>query len=176
VPAWSAWLALALFAGSLMFVLGDALLRRGGGISLRVLHIALVVSNFWIGLLWVGRDDVILAVLFITSYHDLQYHAIVWLVGRARSRTKDAVVLAGVRRMFGSVAVFAAAIIAGGLLQAFLRNDFQIAAGVLPETQLNAALFGVFTSYSYMHYFFDGRMWKLRQDPRLRLELGLSSK
>ncbi|HYC00874.1 MAG TPA: hypothetical protein VEC57_17200 [Candidatus Limnocylindrales bacterium] len=180
IPVWSAWIVLAIFAASFSYVLFDAAaraLRGKAAVSLRLLHIALVVSNFWMALLWVGREDVILVILFITSYHDLQYHAIVWLVGKARARNQEARVLPMVRTMFGSAALFAAAIIAGGLLQGFLRNDFQLASAILPDSgQVNAALFALVTSYSYMHYFFDGKMWKLRQDPRLRVELGLASK
>ncbi len=179
VPMWSPWVVLAIFAASIGFVLWDAsarALRGEPALSVRLVHVLLVVSNFWIGLLWVGREDLILAVLFITSYHDLQYHAVVWFVGRKRSGPPAAPVYPAVRRMFGSMAAFVAAIGAGALVQAFLRNDFQFAASLLPESSVTAALFALVTSYSYMHYFFDGKMWKLSTDPRLRAELGIGSK
>jgi len=179
VPVWSAWLVLAVFAAALAVVLMDAVgraRRRETVLTPRLLHLLLVVSNFWIGLLLVGRQDLILAVLFITSYHDLQYHAVVWFVGRKRAGNKAEPVYTGVRRMFGSMKWFVAAIAAGALVQAFLRNDFQLAGSVLPESAATAALFALFTSYSYMHYFFDGKMWKLSTDPRLRAELGLGSR
>ncbi|HYC55625.1 MAG TPA: hypothetical protein VEL28_11900 [Candidatus Binatia bacterium] len=175
MPIEAAWAVLAIFAASFAYTLAAALQRGAQELSLRLLHLVLVVSNFWLAILWVAPDDVLLAVLFITSYHDLQYHAIVWLVGRARSTSADTPVLRSVQMVFGSVAAFAATIVAGGLLQAFLRNDFQVAASVLPATpQANAVMFGLFTSYSYMHYLFDGKMWKMREDPRLRIELGLT--
>ena len=114
--------------GALAVVLGDAFSRSRGGkpkVSRRLLHLLLVVSNFWIGLLWAGRDNLILAVLFITSYHDLQYHAVVWFVGRKRSGNAAAPVFGAVRRMFGSMAIFVSVVVVGALLQAFLRNDFR---------------------------------------------------
>lgn len=179
VPPWSAWVVLAIFVVSLAFALTDVASRRKArrpAVSRRLLHVLLVVSNFWIGLLWAGREDIILAVLFITSYHDLQYHAVVWLVGRRRSAAAAEPVFPAVRRMFGSMGVFAAAVVVGALGQAFLRNDFQFAGSLLPESAVTTALFAVVTSYSYMHYFFDGKMWKLSTDPRLRAELGLGTK
>jgi len=179
VPVWSAWVVLAIFLGSIAIVLLDALARARGGkpaVSRRLLHLLLVVSNFWIGLLWVGRENLILAVLFITSYHDLQYHAVVWLVGRKRSGAAAEPVFPAVRRMFGSMAVFVAAVVGGALVQALLRNDFQFAGSLLPESAVTTAVFALFTSYSYMHYYFDGKMWKLSKDARLRAELGLGSR
>lgn len=176
VPVWSAWVVLAIFVVSLGFVLADTLSRlrlRKPAVSKRLLHVLLVVSNFWIGLLWAGREDILIAVLFITSYHDLQYHAVVWHVGRKRAAAAAEPVRPAVRRMFGSMGMFVLAVLGGALLQAFLRNDFQLAGSVLPESTITVAAFALFTSYSYMHYFFDGKMWKLSQDARLRAELGL---
>ena len=179
VPAWSPWVVLALFDAAVAVVLSDAVRRvREGGpvVSMRLLHILLVVSNFWIGLLGVGRDNLILAVLFITSYHDLQYHAVVWHVGTKRTRAERERVHPWVRRVFMSTGAFAAAILVGALLQAFFRNDFQLAASVLPASAGSTAVFALVNSYAYMHYYFDGRMWKLSSDPRLRAELGLGSR
>ena len=145
-------------------------------VSRRLLHVILVVSNFWMGLLWIGRENLVLAVLFITSYHDLQYHAVVWLVGRKRSGSEAEPVWPSVRRVFGSTAVFGGVVLAGALVQAILRNDFQLAGSVLPTSAATTALFALVTSYSYMHYFFDSRMWKLSTDARLRAELGIGSR
>lgn len=177
VPAPIAYLVLAVFAASLSVMLFDALGRAQRGqplVSRRLLHVVLVVSNFWLGLLWVGRENLMLAVLFITSYHDLQYHAVVWLVGRRRTASPEQPVWPSVRRVFGSTGAFAGAVVAGAVVQAALRNDFQLAGSVLPASAATTALFALVTSYSYMHYFFDSRMWKLSSDARLRAELGLS--
>jgi hypothetical protein len=176
VPSWSPWVVLAVFGAAFALILVDAAGRasKGGAVlTPRLLHVVLVVSNFWIGLLGVGRENLILAVLFITSYHDLQYHAVVWHVGRKRIAPKDAPVHPAVRRLFASVGVFAAAVVVGGILQALLRNDFQLVSSVLPSSAATTALFALVNSYAYMHYFFDGKMWKLRSDARLRAELGL---
>lgn len=178
VPAPVAWLVLAVFVASFGFVLYDALgraQRKQPMVSRRLLHIVLVVSNFWMGLLWIGRDNLVLAVLFITSYHDLQYHAVVWHVGKKRAGSPQEPVWPSVRRVFASTGVFAGAVIAGALLQAVLRNDFQLAGSLLPASAATTALFALVTSYSYMHYFFDSRMWKLSTDARLRAELGIGS-
>ena len=176
VPSWSPWIVLAVFVASFGYVLFDALGRMAAKkdvVTRRLLHVSLVVSNFWVGLLWFGAENLILAVLFITSYHDLQYHAVVWFVGKKRIAAAE--VRPWVRRMFASMTVFVGAILAGALVQALLRNEFQLAQKVLPESAATAALFAVVTSYSYMHYFFDGKMWKLSRDARLRAELGLGS-
>jgi hypothetical protein len=179
VPAPVAWLVLAVFVASFSVVLFDALgraQRKQPLVSRRLLHIVLVVSNFWMGLLWIGRDNLVLAVLFITSYHDLQYHAVVWLVGKRRSGAAGEPVWPVVRRVFGSTGLFAGAVLAGALVQAVLRNDFQLAGAVLPASAATTALFALVTSYSYMHYFFDSRMWKLSTDARLRGELGIGAR
>ncbi|MFN2375999.1 MAG: hypothetical protein ABR538_05655 [Candidatus Binatia bacterium] len=176
VPAWSPWVVLAVFVVSFGMVLTDAVARQGPALSRRLLHLVLVVSNFWIGLLWAGRDDLVIAVLFITSYHDLQYHAVVWHVGRKRVAPAAAAVYPAVRRIFASPWTFAAVILVGALVQALGRNDFQFASSLLPESVVTTALFALVTSYSYMHYFFDGKMWKLSKDARLRAELGLGGK
>ncbi len=179
VPAPVAWLVLAVFVASFSVVLFDALGRaqkRQPMVSRRLLHIVLVVSNFWMGLLWIGRENLVLAVLFITSYHDLQYHAVVWLVGHKRAGAAEQPVWPSVRRMFGSTAVFVGAVLVGALVQALLRNDFQLAGTILPASAVTTALFALVTSYSYMHYFFDSRMWKLSTDARLRRELGIGSR
>jgi hypothetical protein len=170
---------LAVFLAAFAVVLAEARRRvREGGplVSRRLLHVVLVVSNFWLGLLWFGRDNIILAVLFITSYHDLQYHAVLWHVGAKRTRAEGEPVQPWVRRMFATTGAFTVAVFAGALVQAFFRNDFQLASMVLPASAATTALFAVVTSYSYMHYYFDGRMWKLSSDARLRRELGLGSK
>jgi len=179
VPSWSPWIVLAIFAASFGYVLADAFRRMAAKkpmVTRRLLHVALVVSNFWLGLLWFGSDNLILAVLFITSYHDLQYHAVVWFVGKKRVAPETAAVRPAVRRMFGSMTAFVVAILAGALLQSLLRNEFQLVGKLLPESAATAALFALVTSYSYMHYFFDGKMWKLSTDARLRAELGLGAK
>jgi len=176
VPGWSAWVVLAMFGAAMAVVIADAAgrARRGGTVfTPRLVHLLLVVSNFWVGLLVAGRSNLLIAVLFITSYHDLQYHAVLWFVGRRRVAPADASVYPAVRRMFSSMGVFVAAILAGAVAQALLRNDFQFASSVLPQSAVTAALFALVNSYAYMHYWFDGNMWKLSSDARLRAELGL---
>lgn len=176
VPPWSAWVVLAVFGAAFAVMLADAAgrARRGEAVfTPRLVHVALVVSNFWIGLLWAGASNLLIAVLFITSYHDLQYHAVLWFVGRKRVAPDDAPVYPLVRRMFSKVGVFVAAILAGAVLQALLRNDFQLVSSLLPASAATTALFALVNSYAYMHYWFDGNMWKLSSDARLRAELGL---
>lgn len=179
VPAWSPWVVLVIFVAAFAVVLSDIASRaraRRTLVSRRLLHIVLVVSNFWLGLLILGGDNLLLAVLFITSYHDLQYHAVVWHVGTKRTQATPSAMYPLVRRLFGSTALFGAVVLTAGLAQAFLRNDFQITAPLVPESVVTTAIFALVTSYSYMHYFFDGLMWKLSSDARLRAELGLGSR
>jgi hypothetical protein len=78
--------------------------------------------------------------------------------------------------VFGSLGGFAAAMLVGALLEAFLRNDFQLAGAVLPQSAATGAVFALFGSFGYVHYFFDGKMWKLSRDARLRAELGLGAR
>jgi hypothetical protein len=78
--------------------------------------------------------------------------------------------------MFATSGTFAVALLAGAVLESLLRNDFQLAGSVLPQSTATAAVFALFGSYSYVHYFFDGKMWKLSRDPRLRAELGVGSR
>lgn len=176
VPPWSAWVVFAVFAGAFAVMLADAAsrVRRGESVfTPRFLHVLLVVSNFWMGLLWAGASNLLIAVLFITSYHDLQYHGVLWFVGKKRVAPADAPVYPLVRRMFSSMGVFVGAVVVGAILQALLRNDFQLVSQVLPASAVTTALFALVNSYAYMHYWFDGNMWKLSSDARLRAELGL---
>ena len=85
-----------------------------------------------VALLVVGREDILLAVLFLTSYHDVQYHAIVWLVGSRRSRGRSVPMRTSVRSMFGSVPAFAAAIVPLGVAAAsFVRSSRTTALATL---------------------------------------------
>jgi hypothetical protein len=149
--------------------------------ALRLLTLGLAVSNFWIGLLVYGKHDALHAMLFITSTHNVQYLAIIGYVARRRytaegARENPLAQLFVGRTFFG--ALFAGSLVyllvIGWLSTtspalAFTRYVFTDSPGAMSYAA--NALIGTV----YVHYLFDGRMWKIGRDARLRRELGLAA-
>lgn len=177
IPDGVAWIILSIFLIAMGFVFYGTVKERRSGIPLRVVHLLLAISNFWIGILWVGRTDVFLAILFITSYHDIQYHAMVWLVGKRRYQDPTVSAYPLIRPLFRNVGVFIAVILIGGIIQEIFKGGFSN-LGILPAIFGHSAYFekimiAVFASYTYMHYLFDSRLWKFNEDKRLQKEFEL---
>ncbi|MBM64948.1 MAG: hypothetical protein CMH55_01785 [Myxococcales bacterium] len=183
VPAVLAWGALGIFVACAVQVAWGwwCLLRSGRRVGWqRLLHLVLAISNFWVGLLWAGQTNAALAALFITSYHDLQYHGVIWWVGQRRYRRRDS-------NPFGSLftarlpLLLVGFVLAAGCLHTLMIGDLSWLPGLEwsrfafsdePGPMMYVANFFIGTVAA--HYLFDGKMWKMSENPRLRQELDLS--
>lgn len=184
VPVVLAWLALGIFVACAVRVAQGWYQdwRRGESHGWpRMLHMLLAVSNFWIGLLIAGRTNAALAALFITSYHDLQYHGVIWWVGRKRYGRENSSPFASLFRARLPL-LLVAMVLAAGLIHTMMIGDFSSLPGLdwsafaftdSPGPMMFVANFFIGTVAA--HYLFDGKMWKMRENPRLRRELGLGA-
>lgn len=173
IPDFVPWLCLAVFLVSILNLVSDPVRRK----SISVFHVLLAVSNFWVGILWVGRTHFYMAALFITSFHNVQYHGIVWQVGQRRFLQSVAPAFQWVRALFRSKWLFLGAMLAGGFVEIVLQRNFpdfvlsRLLREYFPRTEL--FLISIVASYKYLHYLIDGRIWLVSKDPRLASELRL---
>jgi hypothetical protein len=107
------------------------------------------------------------AVPTVTIVHNLQYHAIVWFYNRNRyAEERDG------RRRFGWLPP---AVSRSLLTYVGLGLVFSLAYRV-PGYELGRMsdlAFGFFCGFGLTHYYLDGRIWRVRQDPGLRRYLGM---
>jgi len=141
-----------------------------------------VLSNFVLGLLVLTRGDLLLTVLFITSYHDVQYLPLIWHMGRRRYDGETGAKDNPLAILFqsGRFVYFLGALALGALIhvtavgQLSFLNGLQFTAYVLTDEPgwMNYVANG-FIATSLAHFILDGRIWKFSQDPRLRDEFDL---
>jgi hypothetical protein len=162
--------------------------RRGLPVNVpKILFLAAVVPLH----LSIGYSEAVLTApilgfaAFVTIFHDVQYHAIVWFYQRNRYRSGDA-------RRFGPAAwvgrsfvTFMACALTSGAVMGFAGCSLGIQPGCTPlvETSgmtlfgsvtLRDLLFGVFLGFLMHHYFLDQFIWRPSRDERLRLDLDLA--
>jgi hypothetical protein len=177
-PAALWWLSAALTARALirLLAMGRAGAPKPG---VRYLLIALALSNFWLALVWLSPTNILVAIILVTLFHDLQYLALVWLLGRRRYAPEgqvEAPFLAPLFRRRG-VFLFLAFAALAGLLQG-------IATGLYAETEALGFTARLFTDEPQLmtyvanlvlgtevaHFLLDGRIWRFGADDRLRRE------
>jgi hypothetical protein len=170
-------LALLVPLAGLIVALGVTTWRdaRSGQAVRRVplVHIALAISNWAIGaVVGIGLHSVFAMVLFITSFHDIQYHGIVWRVGTKRySQLPGASAAAALfkpQRLFA----YASILLLVGAGRQFLFGFFGAPALLSPRALDVAMNFA--WAINFAHYFIDGRMWQMRRNPQMRRDLELS--
>ncbi len=137
-------------------------------------HVALALTNWAVGAaVGIKLQSILATVLFITSFHDLQYHGIIWYVGSARyERLPEANPLASLfapNRLF----VYAAALLLLGSTRQFLFGFFGVKT--LVERPTLAVMVNFAWALNFIHYFIDGRMWQMRRNPQLRQDLKLAA-
>lgn len=167
-------ITLALALGGLLTTLGamawsDARAGRPAR-KAPLAHIALALTNWAIGAaIGIKLQSVLAMVLFITSFHDLQYHGIVWHVGSTRYSTlPQANPLASLfapRRLL----VYALLLLAVGSSRQFLFGFF--GAKALFDRPTLAVMMNFAWAINFIHYLIDGRMWQMRRNPQLRRDL-----
>lgn len=123
---------------------------------------------------------------FVTIFHDVQYHAIVWFYQRNRYRNDD-------RSRFGPAAwvgrsfvTFMACALTSGAIMGFAGCSLGVQPGCTPlvdtsgmtlfgGVSLRDLFFGVFLGFLMHHYFLDQFIWRPSRDQRLRLDLDLAA-
>jgi hypothetical protein len=123
---------------------------------------------------------------FVTIYHDVQYHGIVWFYSKNRYHTPDASKKYGIAvKISRTFFTYALSAIAMGLILRFLGCAFEIHPGCGPLIHTGSStLFGEFTSkellYSIIigiplhHYFVDQYIWRPSRDKTLQKDLNLN--
>jgi len=136
-------------------------------------HIVLALTNWALGAaIGIHLQSVLATVLFITSFHDLQYHGIVWHVGTTRyTELPEANPLA---KLFAPnrLLVYAAALVLIGSTRQFLFGF--LGAKALFERSTLAVMMNFAWALNFIHYLIDGRMWQMRKNPQLRRDLLLA--
>lgn len=123
-------------------------------------------------LLYIGQrglsDDPLVNVALWEAFHDIQYFAIVWSYNKRRNAKQSLNQIGRVlfRPQLAWVAVFLAlSLFYGGL-------DF--GAEESGHTVLGRTLVAVVITSGFLHFYYDGFIWKIRQ-PKVRQDLGIVS-
>ncbi len=124
-----------------------------------------------------------LFVVFVTFYHNIQYHGIVWFYNRNRYGKSD--------ESFGPASWISKNFViyyAAGLLFAityryinwyFLGLKVPFSAGPNPISEISLGMdfkisdlaFAFWWGFAFHHYYLDQKIWKLSKDKRLNQEL-----
>lgn len=186
VPAVVPLLCAAVFLYGLIGTIVTNFQRQQRGLPMawpRLLHLVLVLSNFAFGLLILTRGDLLLTVLFITSYHDVQYLPLVWRLGSRRYSSDEGAKQNPLALIFksGHLVYFLGALALGALIHviavgqlAFVQGLQFTAYGLTDEPGWMNYVANAFIATSLSHFILDGRIWKFSQDPRLRREFDLA--
>lgn len=172
------WLTPELFGGirliawiiaggaSLVYV-GHVARRLATGLPVSWIKLTLMVTTLlFLGYVWSGLGDIYLGLATWEIFHDLQYFALTWVYNRRLVDTGLA--RSGVMRAFFSprrVLLYALAIpLYGSINLAILTTE---GTGAFPY------LMAFVLTSTFLHYYFDGFIWKVRQQ-RTRQGLSLS--
>jgi hypothetical protein len=123
---------------------------------------------------------------FVTIFHDVQYHAIVWFYQRNRYRSGDAPRFGPAAWIGRSFVTFMSCALASGVFMGFGGCSLGVQPGCAPlvdttgmtlfgSVTLRDLFFGVFLGFLMHHYFLDMFIWRPGRDERLRLDLDLAA-
>ncbi|MFO0981533.1 MAG: tetratricopeptide repeat protein [Planctomycetota bacterium] len=149
-----------------------ATVRAGrAGVPISVTKIALTLFTFaFLGVAWWLVKNLVLGHAMWAVYHDIQYFALVWLMGCGIAAKHDQVARPFLsflfRRKFPLVLLYVAMFMlygSMGFVQKSLENE-----------TLRLILGAFILTSALMHYYFDGFIWKVRE-PSLRAALGFET-
>ena len=129
----------------------------------------LMISTF--GFWWytmISINNIILGVAMFEIFHDVQYLAIVWVYNVKRVQTGHrvgALTRFLFRRSWYLAGLYAGLVFAYGYINLF--------AGNVKVEDLQLSLFGLITASTFLHFYYDGFIWKVREKST-REGLGLS--
>ncbi len=123
---------------------------------------------------------------FVTIFHDVQYHAIVWFYQRNRYRSGEAARFGPAAWVGSSFVTFMACALTSGAILGFAGCSLGVQPGCTPlvdtsgmtlfgGVSLRDLFFGVFLGFLMHHYFLDQFIWRPSRDERLRLDLNLAA-
>lgn len=174
VPLAALFVAVGLGSYLALLVVRDARAGRSIG-KLRLLHLALAISN-WVIAVYLGAyyQSIALVALFFTSFHDVQYHAVIWHVGRRRydseGRGNPFAFLFRPGRLF----VYLGLALGFGLLRPAMFGFGGGDASWLGRHALLDFSINLAWGINFIHYLYDGKMWQMRHNKQLRTDLDLS--
>lgn len=164
--------------------------RRGGTVNVpKVLFLLAVIPLYAIICLW---DATLSAPLlgfaaFVTIFHDLQYHAIVWFHNKNRYQAPGVAPeqFGLAAKVSSSFAVYAVAAIGSAAFFRFLGCGLELFPGCSPFVSTGSmTLFGtirwsdllgaVFIGFAMHHYWVDQFIWRPGKSEQLRRELKLT--
>lgn len=133
---------------------------------------------------WSVSIELVAVSIVVTSFHNLQYDAIVWRYGQRRYRAPGAEQRFGIAaRLFRSPIPWYLAGLALTILLRYASWSFD--GRYWPFTAPAQAMPGPFSRAEYVnawwwivamhHYYLDQRIWRVGRDARLRAELGLDA-
>jgi hypothetical protein len=123
---------------------------------------------------------------FVTIFHDVQYHAVVWFYQRNRYRGADAGRYGPAAWVGRSFATFALCAVAAGAFMGATVCGLGVQPGCTPfvsSSELTLfgtvtwreALFGIFLGFLMHHYYIDQFIWRPSHDAGLRRDLQLAT-
>jgi hypothetical protein len=123
---------------------------------------------------------------FVTIFHDVQYHAIVWFYQRNRYRSGEAARFGPAAWVGRSFVIFMACALTSGAIMGFASCSLGVQPGCTPFVDTSGMtlfagvtfrdlFFGVFLGFLMHHYFLDQFIWRPSRDERLRLDLDLAA-
>ena len=124
---------------------------------------------------------------FVTVFHDLQYHAIVWFHHKNRYHKKgvDSTRFGIAAKISKNLAVFICCAVFMGVLVRLLGCSIQVHPGCFPfyiatekmifaDFGMDKLLQGVLIGFALQHYFLDQFIWRTSKDKTLNKDLKLS--
>lgn len=126
------------------------------------------IGYYWFAFTWL--PNVLIAHVLYEFFHDVQYFAITWIT--CKSRVQRPGVTTWLKRMFAptkfAAVCFLVAMVSFGALDAFGRHS-------LTDGELGERIWmGVFLTAALLHYYYDGFIWKAREQV-LGDDLGIAS-
>lgn len=162
--AWGSGVVAAAYVANLAAAI---LQRRPWSWQKQVMHV-FTIGYYWFAFAWL--PNVLVAYVLYELFHDIQYFAITWLTccGRVRRPGTTPWLQRMFRPGFGSATAFVAVMLACGALDWLGRNHWW------PSGRGHDVWLGMFLCAALLHYYFDGFVWKAREQA-LGRDLGLAS-
>lgn len=162
------WLGFTVFI-SLVFVT-NYLIRRNQGMQASPIKLLVMGTSFgfwWFCMVYVPHT--LLGIALFEIFHDVQYLAIVWVFNRKRAANDPE---AGAftrflfRRNLTMIAVYLVLIFSYGFVVGMLPSL------TVPKEVFVTSIYGVVAASTFLHFYFDGFIWKVREKST-RKSLGL---
>lgn len=129
--------------------------------------------------------DLRLFAVFVTFYHNIQYHGIVWFYNRNRYGAEQPEPRYGAANLISkNFLIYYSAALVFTLLYRYanwyLVGGIDVAFSVRPETLSSMTagqilIVGIWWGFAFNHYYLDQKIWRLSKDKRLNQDLGIAT-